>query len=97
MVFLLRGIQSLFIIAFISNIDNSESFYVSGSINYGVLNVFMPQIILDQARIYPSVSQGIAAGVAKHVRMHLNANAGHFTVHSHQSIQLLSRYLPTVA
>lgn len=70
-------------------IDDAEALHVGGGINDRILDVLMTQIILNQTGIDTSVGQGITAGVAQHMRMDLNADAGHLSVHPHQSIQLL--------
>ncbi|MDR3554053.1 MAG: hypothetical protein P4L55_04810 [Syntrophobacteraceae bacterium] len=48
--------------------------------NNGVLNVSVPQVILDQPRIRALVGQSITARVAQHVRLGRQGKAGQFAI-----------------
>lgn len=58
------------------NMYYPEAFNIAGSINNGVLNVAMAQVILNEPGVDPSVCQGIAAGVAEHMGMDLDVDTG---------------------
>ena len=48
---------------------------VGGGVPDGVLNIPVPQIVLNQPRIRALVGQGKAAGMAQHVRVGFNGQA----------------------
>jgi hypothetical protein len=43
---------------------------ISGGVTDGVLNVVVPEIVLDQAGVRALVGESKAAGMAQHVGMH---------------------------
>lgn len=53
---------------------------VGGRISHGVLNVPVPKVVLDQARVCPLIGQGEAAGVAEHVGMSGQGKARRFAI-----------------
>jgi hypothetical protein len=48
---------------------------VGGSVPDGVLNIPMPQVVLDEPRVRALVGEGVAAGVAEHVGMGFDGQA----------------------
>ena len=49
-------------------------------VNDGVLNVPVPQIVLDQAGVGPLVGQGKPAGMAEHVRVRRHGQSGFLAI-----------------
>lgn len=57
--------------------------WISGGIADGVLNVAVPEVVLNEPRIRALIGEGEAAGMAEHMRMGGQGQTGPLTIAAH--------------
>ena len=63
---------------------------IAGGIKYGMVNVSVSQVVLNQTGINALICQTITTGMAQHVGMRRDFDIGIFTIVAYQSINLLA-------